>query len=109
MSSKIRSKPLIKFCFCKSPPWTSKGPLSLPPSLRPPSLSCPYLASAGGDHSKVSWDAVSPFDLHQVSLHHKLGIDLELLPLPDHQCLLARAKRGEKEARKGGKGSMRKR
>lgn len=77
---------------------------SLSPSLRPPSLSCPYLASTGGDHSKVSWDAVSPFDLHQVSLHHKLGIDLKLLPLPDHQCLLAQAKRGKKMEGKRGKG-----
>lgn len=62
----------------------------------------PYLASAGGDHSKVSWGAVSPFDLHQISLHHKLSIDLHLLPLPDHQRLLAWAKRKREVRRERG-------
>lgn len=57
----------------------------------------PYLASTGEDHSKVSWDAVSPFDLHQISQHHKLSIDMHLLPLPDHQGLLARRKKKEPE------------
>lgn len=72
-------------------------PLGSPGLSRAP---LPYLASAGGDHSKVSWDAVSPFDLHQISLHHKLGIDMHLLPLPDHQRLLAWAKRKRETRRK---------
>lgn len=73
-----------------------------PPSSPGLSLAAlPYLASAGGDHSKVSWDAVSPFDLHQISLHHKLSIDLHLLPLPDHQRLLAWAKRKEVRRKMG--------
>lgn len=63
----------------------------------PPARHTPYLASTGEDHSKVSWDAVSPFDLHQISQHHKLGIDMHLLPLPDHQGLLARRKKKEPE------------
>lgn len=78
---KIKSKQQVS--------WATVIPLRPPgsPGLSPAPL--PYLASAGGDHSKVSWDAVSPFDLHQISLHHKLSIDLHLLPLPDHQRLLA--------------------
>ncbi|KAG9328699.1 hypothetical protein JZ751_011426 [Albula glossodonta] len=44
--------------------------------------------AAGGDDPQVCRDPVPPFDLHQVAHHHLLRVDLQLLPLPDHQRLL---------------------
>lgn len=75
--------------------WATVIPLRLPGSPGTGPAPLPYLASAGRDHSKVSWDAVSPFDLHQISQHHKVCIDLHLLPLPDHHRLLAWRKKEE--------------
>lgn len=41
-----------------------------------------------GDDPKVGGDPISSFNLHQISCHHLLSIDLHLLPLTDNQGLL---------------------
>lgn len=52
------------------------------------SLFVAHLAAMGGDDAEVSRDPVSSLNLHQVSCHHLLSIDLHLLPLTDHKGLL---------------------
>jgi len=65
-----------------------------------------HLAAVGGDDAEVSGDPVSSFDLHQVSGHHLLRIDLHLLSLTDHQGLLGTEKERERERERGGERKM---
>lgn len=47
-----------------------------------------YLAAMTSDDANVSRDSVSSFDLHQISNHQFIGIDLVFLAVTDHNGLL---------------------
>ena len=47
-----------------------------------------HLATLSRDDADVGGDAVASFDLHQVAHHQLVGVDLQLVPFPDHRGLL---------------------
>lgn len=47
-----------------------------------------HLAAVGGDDSQISGDPVATFNLHQITNHHLLRIDVLLLAVTDDQGLL---------------------
>lgn len=49
---------------------------------------CVYLAAMSRDNPDVSRDPVSSLHFNQISGHHFFSVDLYLLTLTDHQCLL---------------------
>lgn len=47
-----------------------------------------HLAALGLEDPDVGWHSIAAFHLHQVAHHKLICIDLELVPVPDHSCLL---------------------
>lgn len=47
-----------------------------------------HLAALGLEDPDVCWHSVPAFHLHQVAHHKLVCIDLELVPISDHSCLL---------------------
>lgn len=47
-----------------------------------------HLTALGLEDADVGWHSVPAFHLHQVTHHKLIRIDLELVPISDHGCLL---------------------